>query len=348
MDEGEVTIAVFGATGTGKTTFINVASGSGLPVGSGLQSSTSEIEEVGPFYLAGRPVKLVDTPGFDDTTKSDTDILYMISNYLSTRYKEGKKLAGLIYFHRISDFRVGGVSRRNFKVFRQICGQDALANVILLTNMWGQVTEEVGAAREAELANEDIYFKPALDKGARMMRHDATIDSAHHILRQIINNHPLPLLIQQEIVDEDKAVDGTSAAVEVRNVMLLEERERFNEEMAKLQKQTEDDMKARHEEQQRLIREETERHEKEIQEAEARSRALAEEAERHRQDAERRQEEAAEKARQDAERMAEEHRRQAEELQRQIAEQEEEVQRLQRAEEELRSRDHGGGGCRIF
>jgi predicted GTPase len=34
--------------------------------------------------LKGRPVTLIDTPGFDDTTKSDSDILRMIAAFLAT------------------------------------------------------------------------------------------------------------------------------------------------------------------------------------------------------------------------------------------------------------------------
>jgi len=114
----EVLIAVMGATGSGKTTFINLASKSKLRIGRGLESCTSIVQAAAPFQLDGHTVTLVDTPGFDDTHRSDTEILRMIAVYLSTVYENGKKLAGVIYFHRISDFRVGGISRRNFKMFR--------------------------------------------------------------------------------------------------------------------------------------------------------------------------------------------------------------------------------------
>jgi hypothetical protein len=35
-----------------------------------------------PFEVDGQLVELIDTPGFDDTTKSDADILNMIATYL--------------------------------------------------------------------------------------------------------------------------------------------------------------------------------------------------------------------------------------------------------------------------
>ena len=65
---------------------MNLASGSKLPIGDGLKSCTSMVQTAGPFELHGRPVTLIDTPGFDDTHVSDTDILKMIAVYLSTMY----------------------------------------------------------------------------------------------------------------------------------------------------------------------------------------------------------------------------------------------------------------------
>ena len=91
-----------GATGSGKTTvsgvhpvmtttnslnkclqFINFASGSSLRVGTGLDSCTAEVQLANKFTLDGREVTLIDTPGFDDTSKSDTEILKMIAFFLA-------------------------------------------------------------------------------------------------------------------------------------------------------------------------------------------------------------------------------------------------------------------------
>ena len=93
-----------GATGTGKSTvscswavryrresssicltqFINLISGSDLGVGRGLRSCTGAVQVAGAFNLDGRSVVLIDTPGFDDTVRSDTDVLKMIAAFLAT------------------------------------------------------------------------------------------------------------------------------------------------------------------------------------------------------------------------------------------------------------------------
>ena len=94
-----------------------------------------------------------------------------------TRYQNGSQLAGLIYIHRISDKRFSGISGRNFKIFRELCGETSLKNVVIVTNMWGDVSYDVGKDRERELASK--FLKPALNRGAQMVYHHNTEQSTH-------------------------------------------------------------------------------------------------------------------------------------------------------------------------
>jgi predicted GTPase len=61
---------------------VNQASRSYLKVGEDLKSCTSDVQESDVFILDGRRVVLIDTPGFDDTNKSDTDVLRSIAAFL--------------------------------------------------------------------------------------------------------------------------------------------------------------------------------------------------------------------------------------------------------------------------
>ncbi|KAI0080954.1 hypothetical protein K474DRAFT_1572730, partial [Panus rudis PR-1116 ss-1] len=207
---------VMGATGSGKSTFINLVSGSKLQVGDGLESCTSDVQVAKPFALDGKIVTLIDTPGFDDTVKTEAEILRYIADFLATTYESGRKLNGVIFLHRISDYRMGGVARKNFRLFKKLCGDDSLKHVVIVTNMWGDVKPDVGERREKELAQNDLFFKPALDKGAILVRHDNTIDSAHRIIREIMGFPPEPLSIQREIVDQNKTIAETSAGLDIQ------------------------------------------------------------------------------------------------------------------------------------
>lgn len=133
----------------------------------------------------------------------------VLSAERSYRYEGGSELAGIIYLHRISDARFSGAAGHNLKMFRKLCGDSTLRNVILATNMWEEVTLTVGEARERELAQE--FLKPILDKGAKFVRHHNTAESAHGIIRCIMKNQPTALQIQRELIDERKDITDTSA-----------------------------------------------------------------------------------------------------------------------------------------
>ena len=49
-----------------------------------LESSTANVQLADEFTLDGQRVLLVDTPGFDNTHKSDTDILKLIATFLAS------------------------------------------------------------------------------------------------------------------------------------------------------------------------------------------------------------------------------------------------------------------------
>ena len=133
---------------------------------------------------------------------------------------------------------MGGISTRNFRMFRQVCGDTTLKNVVIVTNMWGEVEKQIGDARESELAGKDKFFKPALDKGAVMLRHENTRDSTLNILRQIVRNRPGTLQIQHEMVDEKKGISQTVAADELNREITLQTR-RFRNEMRALKEEME-------------------------------------------------------------------------------------------------------------
>lgn len=155
------------------------------------------------------------------------------------RYADGARLSGIVYVHRISDFRMGGTSTRNFRMFRKLCGDDSLRNVVLVTNMWGQVPLNVGEAREQELKQEDVFFKPVLDEGAQLKRHNNTLTSAHEILRSVAFKDPVSLRIQKELVDENRDITETDAGEELGRE-LREQARKFKEQQEKLRVEMEE------------------------------------------------------------------------------------------------------------
>lgn len=172
--------------------------------------------------------------------------MYLSHETLSTRrYEHGAKLAGVMYFHRISDFRMTGTSKKNFGMFQKLCGEKCLQNVVIVTNMWGEVDPKVGIAREEELREE--FFKSVLDKGARMVRHEGTVPSAEAIVQLFFDNTPLPLRFQEELVDENKDISETDAGEEL-NREINAQIKKHQEEMVTLREDLEQAMKDKDEE----------------------------------------------------------------------------------------------------
>lgn len=104
-----------------------------------------------------------------------------------------------------------GTSIRNLLTYQALCGPEALSNSAVVTNMWSRVDPAQGAEYETELKTKNKYFKPAIDGGARFIRHSDTQASAHAIIRQLLDNKPKSLRIQHELVDEKKKIFETAA-----------------------------------------------------------------------------------------------------------------------------------------
>jgi len=194
-------IVVMGPTGAGKSTFINYATGGqmGALVGHQLRSLTTNIQTIRYTHpVDGCPVVFVDTPGFNDTHKSDLEILTIIADWLVNAYKGGANLTTIVYVHAISEPRMTGSHLKNLKLFASLCGQKAMPHVIFVTTKWSYASRDDGASREEELKRE--FWKDMLDYGSRIERFDNTYESAWRIIGNLIHRTTdVPFLIQEEM-----------------------------------------------------------------------------------------------------------------------------------------------------
>jgi len=241
-------------------------------------------------------------------------LLVLIIEHL-TRYEHGSTLAGVIYVHRISDKRFSGITGRNFKMFRELCGDSTLKNVILVTNMWGEVPQDVGEAREEELATN--FFKPVLDKGAQLARHYDTIRSAHDIVRRIMRNRPAALQIQRELVDEGKDIIDTAAG-EAINKELNEQIRRHQAELRVVQEEMMKALNDKDEETRQELEEETRKIQEQIDRVKTDSESMASRYEVEKREMEEAMRQIQEQARLEMERAEAAYRQQMDDLNRQF------------------------------
>ena len=171
---------------------------------------------------------LVDTPGFDDSIRTDSDILTEISRILAAQYQAGVSLKGVIYLHRITDVRYQGSSVKTLNIFKKICGQMALENVLLVTSRWSEIDEAIGAGREKELR--ESFWAYMLKQKSTMARFYGTKDSATAIVSQLLSKRSIVLEIQREMVDERKNLNQTIAGSFV-NENISEVKARYEKEI---------------------------------------------------------------------------------------------------------------------
>jgi hypothetical protein len=94
---------------------------------------------------------LIDTPGFDDSHRSNQVVVEQILQWLAESYRNDKKLDGIIYVHSIMNPRMQGTAYQNLRMFKKMVGSSAMHNVILATSFWDQVDRSTGSQRELEL-----------------------------------------------------------------------------------------------------------------------------------------------------------------------------------------------------
>ncbi|KAL4062813.1 hypothetical protein V8B97DRAFT_1877360 [Scleroderma yunnanense] len=183
-------------------------------VGHTLTSCTSEIK-VTKCEVELANVILVDTPGFDDTKKSDLEILELISGWLKENYKRKVFLSAILYFHRITDNRMAGTPLKNLRVFEKLCGDDAMAQVVLVTTMWDEVERDVGEQRLQELRTS--YWKGMISRGSTTFAYENTPDSARNFLKQVAekSSERQHVLLQKEISELKKTLRETAAGQEL-------------------------------------------------------------------------------------------------------------------------------------
>jgi hypothetical protein len=170
--------------------------------------------ETFPYKVGDQEILLVDTPGFDDSNLSDTDILTLIADWMEKTYEEGSLLSGIIYLHQISGNRMDGASKKSLRLFRKLCGESNLRNVILASTMWENVDEAKAAERERELA--ENYWKEMIENGSKIARISSNPNDARRLVETFLNKKTFVAQLQQEL-KSGKTLIQTEAGAALRD-----------------------------------------------------------------------------------------------------------------------------------
>lgn len=210
---------------------------------------------------------LVDISGFNDTRRSDGDILKAIAGWLNSAYRQGTKLTGILYLHPIKDVRMEGSSLTNFRAFQRLCGENTFEHIVLCTTFWDLVNQCIGAQREEELCESPEFWAKMMDQGSRVIR-IRNYAQSKDVLLQMARKSIMTLDIQKEMVEERRSLNDTDVGRTI-NAQMAQMKAEHEAQLAKTKLDTELALKRRDEENRKKIEEQLKLH-KTVKEAQQR------------------------------------------------------------------------------
>ncbi|KAG8832427.1 hypothetical protein FRC18_005070 [Serendipita sp. 400] len=187
----------------------------------------------------------VETPGFDQTYKSDIEVLIMIAEFLIKARHNNLKLDTILYFHRIIDREMKGSVLKNLRMFASICGNVAMPNVVLVMTMWSLLPRRViGKLRQEELEND--FWISMLKEGCRVAEFGDSYESAHMIIsgeKEISLSHPKKgqegILLSIQLVDQGRKLGETEAGITLKQQLtqLIRDKKEANKRLKERGKQ---------------------------------------------------------------------------------------------------------------
>lgn len=296
----DVLIGVMGVTGSGKSSFISLLANQRVEVGHGLKSCkhrplrkadiwksvplnyhSTGTKAVGVYFYEVSPdqtIYLIDTPGFDDTDKTDTMVLKEIAQWLKVTFEQKILLNGIIYIHQISADRMTGSAKKNIMMFKSLCGPDAMKNVMLVTSMWDQVPVKVAEQREKELMETEEFWGWMHNRGSIIRRHHNTHSSAEAIVQEMVQmsgKAPVKLSLQEEMVNKGRTLEETGAARTLEGEWTAE-KARLQEQLVELKEQMESAIRQKDADAQEILADQQREHRERILSLEDQSRQMKE------------------------------------------------------------------------
>lgn len=184
----------------------------------------------------GNTIHLIDTPGFDDTARSDTETFEEIAFWLTIAHDHDISISGIVYLHRITDLRIQGASLQSLEVFKKMCGVANYHAIVLGTTRWDEILPKQRAkakARQWELCQKDWFWGDVLQAGGKVVSLENPRAHALEILAHIVNRkQKLTLAFQHQVFREHRQIYQTDAGrvlYEAANEQLEEEESRLEE-----------------------------------------------------------------------------------------------------------------------
>ncbi|KAF2732667.1 hypothetical protein EJ04DRAFT_553892 [Polyplosphaeria fusca] len=112
-----------------------------------------------------------------------------------------------------------GSTLKNLDMFRKLCGDKNLKNVVLATTKWSRVRPDVGARREQELSRH--FWATMIERGSRVARVGDDESSTTELVMSMAPNKPMILQLQEELAAGRKLFEtaaGSAVEQEIRRI----------------------------------------------------------------------------------------------------------------------------------
>jgi len=131
--------------------------------------------------------------------------------FFLTSHHNRSKVTGVIYCHDINETRLTRVSNQAIELFEELCGPEAMHNIVLCTTKWDKLQDETeGDRKQSELETE--YWKSIIAGGAQVARHNrGRQESAKEIVACVLNGKPVELKLTKELRRPGMTLGKTSA-----------------------------------------------------------------------------------------------------------------------------------------
>ena len=161
--------------------------------------------------ICSQTVHLIDTPGFDDSRRSDSETLQELAYWLAAAYEQEIQLSGIVYLNRITDNRLRGTAQQGLRALKAMCGNRSLHGVVFATTMWDKFAPEfiLKAFKRHEELRKRIHEEMG-DNGGQIVALTAGAADALKVVEQIIRrNSRMTLEFQRQLVDEGLELQET-------------------------------------------------------------------------------------------------------------------------------------------
>jgi hypothetical protein len=139
--------------------------------------------------LSGTRLTILDTPGFNDQTRSDLDILSEIASFLTS--KNLPPIWAIVFTHAITENRVTGSSRLNLNIAKALCGERFYSRLALLTTMWNKMpsdeARELCTKRETQILTSPTFWGEMNERGCQHARFDGSSACGMDFLKQLLD-----------------------------------------------------------------------------------------------------------------------------------------------------------------